>query len=246
MRRCASVPGLCQFGVAGGAQVQYRTVMKRGPKYVRCPTEDFCRFPLADAITSAGFSMIELLAVTAILLLVFVLYWGPSRSRNRAREAQKDCQTHLQKIYMAMDIYANDHAGSFPILTGAVTSAEALDALVPRYTVDTAVFVCPGSKDRPLSGSESFRQHKISYAYYMGRRAVDAQQVLMSDQQVDTRAKVAGEYAFSNTGKPPGNNHDKLGGNLLFCDGRTEATPPRLPVSLMLTQGVVLLNPRGK
>ena len=220
--------------------------MKRGPKYVRCPTEDFRRFLLAEAITRAGFSMIELLAVAAILLLVFVLYWGPTTSRNREREAQKDCQTHLQKIYMAMDIYANDHGRSFPILTGAVTSAEALDALVPRYTVDTAVFVCPGSKDRPLSAGESFREHKISYAYYMGRRAAEAQQVLMSDQQVDTRGKAAGEYAFSGTGKPPGNNHDKRGGNLLFCDGRTEATPPCLPFPLMLTQGVVLLNPRGK
>jgi prepilin-type N-terminal cleavage/methylation domain-containing protein/prepilin-type processing-associated H-X9-DG protein len=220
--------------------------VKRGLKCVRCPTEDFRRFLLAEAITRAGFSMIELLAVAAILLLVFVLYWGPTTSRNREREAQKDCQTHLQKIYMAMDIYANDHGRSFPILTGAVTSAEALDALVPRYTVDTAVFVCPGSKDRPLSAGESFRQHKISYAYYMGRRAAEAQQVLMSDQQVDTRAKAAGEYAFSNTGKPPGNNHDKRGGNLLFCDGRTEATPPCLPFPLMLTQGVVLLNPSGK
>ena len=220
--------------------------MKRGPKYVRCPTEDFRRLPLAEAASSGGFSMIELLAVAAILLLLFVLCWGPSTSRNREREAQKDCQTHLQKIYMAMEIYANDHAGIFPIVTGAMTSAEALDVLVPRYTVDTAVFVCPGSKDTPPSPGESLRQYKISYAYYRGRRAADSEQVLMSDWQVDTRAKATGDFVFSNTGKPPGNNHDKLGGNLLFCDGRTEATPPRLPFSLMLTQGVVLLNPSAK
>ena len=117
--------------------------------------------------------MIELLCVVAILLLVFMLYWGPSTSQNREREAQKECQTHLQKIYMAMDIYANDHAGRFPVLTGAVTSAEALDALVPRYTVDTAEFVCPGTKVAPLAAGESFRQQKISYAYYMGRRAAE-------------------------------------------------------------------------
>jgi prepilin-type N-terminal cleavage/methylation domain-containing protein/prepilin-type processing-associated H-X9-DG protein len=220
--------------------------MKRGPKNVRCPTEDFRRFRLADTSASAGFSMIELLAVSVILLLVFVLYWGPSTSRNREREAQRDCQTHLQKIYMAMEIYANDHAGSFPVVTGAVTSAEALDVLVPRYTVDTAEFVCPGSKDAPPAAGEPFRQQKISYAYYMGWRAGDSQQVLMSDQQVDTRAKAAGEFVFSDTGKPPGNNHDKRGGNLLFCDGRAEATPPRLPFPLVLTQGVALLNPRGK
>ncbi len=65
----------------------------------------------------------------------------------------------------------------------------------------------------------------------------------MSDWQVDARSKAAGEYAFSSTGKPPGNNHDKLGGNLLFCDGSVVPVPPRLPFSLTLTPGIVLLNP---
>ena len=217
--------------------------MKRGPKYVSCPTEDFRRLRLAKASSPTGFSLIELLAVAAILLLLVTLYWGSGISDTRQREAQKECQNHLQKIYMAMEIYANDHNGKFPELAGARTAGEALDALVPRYTVDTAVFVCPATKDPPPPPGESFRRHRISYAYYMGRRAADSQQVLMSDQQVDTLPKAAGEYAFSNTGKPPGNNHGKLGGNLLFCDGRTESAPPRLPFSLMLTQGVVLLNP---
>jgi prepilin-type processing-associated H-X9-DG protein len=132
------------------------------------------------------------------------------------------------------------------ILAGARASEEALDALVPRCTVDTAVFICPGTKDSPLPAGESFRQHKISYAYYMGCRAADSQQVLMSDQQVDTRSRTAGEYAFSSTGKPPGNNHGKRGGNFLFCDGRVEPAPARAPLSLVLTQGVVVLNPQPK
>jgi prepilin-type N-terminal cleavage/methylation domain-containing protein/prepilin-type processing-associated H-X9-DG protein len=220
--------------------------MKRGAKFVRCPTGYFHRLLLAGASSRAGFSLIEMLAVVAVLLLLFVLYWGPSTSGNRQRQARTDCQTHLQKIHMAMAIYANDHAGRFPELAGARTSEEALDALVPRYTVDTAEFTCPGSKDAPLPSGESLRRHKISYAYYMGRRATDPQQVLMSDEQVNTQAKAAGEFAFSSTGKSPGDNHGKLGGNFLFCDGHTEATPPRVPFSLMLTDGVVLLNPNPK
>jgi len=178
-----------------------------------------------------------------ILLLVFVLYWAPSTSGNREREVQKDCQTHLQKIYVAMEIYANEHAGGFPVLTGAVTSAEALDALVPRYTVDTAVFVCPGSKDRPLSAGESFRQHKISYAYYMGRGLTNAPQVLLSDAQVDSRAKAAGQQVFSSTGKPPGSNHGKAGGNFLFTDGHAEMSAAYAPFALSLGGNEVLLNP---
>jgi prepilin-type N-terminal cleavage/methylation domain-containing protein/prepilin-type processing-associated H-X9-DG protein len=220
--------------------------MKRGAKFVRCPTGYYRRLPLAGASSRAGFSLIEMLAVVAILLLLFVLYWGPSTSGNRQRLARTDCQTHLEKIHMAMAIYANDHAGRFPELAGARTSEEALDALVPRYTVDTAEFSCPGSNDAPLPSGESLRKHKISYAYYMGRRATDPQQVLMSDQQVNTQSKAAGELAFSSTGNPPGNNHGKVGGNFLFCDGHSEATPPRMPFSLMLTDGVVLLNPNPK
>src|ERR1035438_9785265 len=220
--------------------------MKRGAKFVRCPTGYFRRLPLAGASSRVGFSLIELLAVVAILLLLFVLYWGPSPSGTRQRQARTDCQTHLQKIHMAMAIYANDHAGKFPELAGARTSEEPLDALVPRYTVDTAVFICPGSKDPPLPAGQSFGPHKISYAYYMGRRATDSQQVLMSDQQVNSLSKAAGEYAFSSTGKPPGNNHGKLGGNFLFCDGRAEPAAARTPFSLILTQGVVLLNQIGR
>ena len=220
--------------------------MKRGLKYVCCPSEDFRRFRFAGVRPPAGFSLVELLAVVAILLLLLAFYWGPSTGGNRQRRTRLDCETHLQKIHMAMAIYANDHGGRFPELTGARTSEEALDVLVPRYTVDTSVFSCPGSRDAPLPSGEPFRKHKISYAYYMGRRATDAQQVLMSDRQVNTQAKAAGEYAFSTTGKPPGNNHGKLGGNFLFCDGRAESTPPRLAFSLALTQGVILLNPNAK
>ena len=191
--------------------------MKHERKFVRYLSEDFRWSSLAEASARGGFSLIELLAVSAILLLLFVLYWGPSTSRNREREAQRDCQTHLQKIYLAMEIYANDHAGSFPVATGAVTSAEALDALVPRYTVDTATFTCPGAKDRPVPSGEPLRQHKISYAYYMGRHKADSQQALMSDRQVDTRSKAAGALAFSETGKPPGNNHAKRGAMCCFA-----------------------------
>jgi prepilin-type N-terminal cleavage/methylation domain-containing protein/prepilin-type processing-associated H-X9-DG protein len=219
--------------------------MKCGLNHGCCPPEDSHRVRSAGVPCPAGFSLIEVLAVMAIVLLLFALYWGPGTSKSRQRQLQTDCQTHLQKIFMALNIYANDHAGGFPESAGARTSAEALDGLVPRYTVDTAAFFCPAVKGTPAPSDRPFRQERISYAYCMGRRAADAQQLLMSDEQVDARAKAAGELAFSSTGKAPGNNHGDRGGNVLFCDGHTEATPPRLPFSLTLTQGVALLNPKG-
>lgn len=217
--------------------------MKRGLYDVRCRTDDMCRTQLARARSAAGFSLIELLAVAAILLLLFMLYWGPSTGKSRQRQVEQDCQAHLERIYTALNIYAADHTRNFPAAVGARTSAEALDALVPRYMADTTVFICPGIKGAPPPADQPFRQHRISYAYYMGRSLAEPQQALMSDQQVNAQSKNAGEYAFSGTGKPPGNDHDKLGGNILFCDGSVTPTPPRLPFPLLLTQGVVLLNP---
>ena len=190
-----------------------------------------------------GFSLIELLVVLALLIVMTTMYWGFG-SRHNQREQQKACQKNLQKIFIALQIYANDSAGRFPFVTNAQTAEAALDALWPRYTADTASFICPGSKDSALPSGESFRQRRISYAYYMGRRSADTAQALLSDKQVDTTAKITGQAVFSSTGKPPGNNHHKYGGNILFCDGHVELTLWRAPFPLPLTQGVVLLNPK--
>ncbi len=190
-----------------------------------------------------AFSLLEVLVVIAIILILTTMYWR-NNSDSRPRQQAELCQKNLEKIFIAMEIYANDHAGKFPELTGATNAEEPLDKLVPRYTVDTSVFICPGSKDLPLPPSESFSKGKISYAYYMGRKSGDAREVLMTDKQVDAKSKMAGQTVFSPDGAPPGNNHSKAGGNFLFCDGHAQPSPARAPFSIMLTQGVVLLNPK--
>ena len=198
---------------------------------------------VARSSLQAGFSMIELLAVIAIILILTMLLWG-GRGSGRQRQQQRVCQKNLQKIFLAMEIYTRDNAGKFPFLAGAITSEQALDLLVPRYTVDTGSFICPGSTDSPLPGGEPLARHKISYAYYMGRRASDATEALMSDEQVDALARGAGQPAFSDTGKGPGNNHAKSDGNFLFVDGRVEHAPARPAFPLVLTPGIFLLNPK--
>ncbi len=195
------------------------------------------------AIFRGGFSMIELLAVIAIILILTMLMWG-GRGSGRQRQQQKSCQKNLQKIFLAMEIYTRDNGGKFPFLAGAMTSEEPLDLLVPRYTVDTGSFICPASKDPSPTSGAPLSRGKISYSYYMGRRAADVSDALMSDEQVDTLARGAGQPAFSINGQGPGNNHVKSGGNFLFVDGRVEHTPARSSFSLVLTQGVVLLNPK--
>ena len=191
----------------------------------------------------AGFSLVELLITLALLLIISTMYFGFS-SPNRQRSAKQNCQANLRKIFLAQEIYAHDNAGRFPVVAGATTSEVPLDLLVPRYSVDRAIFICPGSKDAPLPAGESLRTNKISYAYYMGRMSGGLATALMSDAQVNTNSKNIGAAIFSATGKAPGNNHHQFGGNILFNDGHVEQSATNLVTPLTLTEGVVLLDPK--
>ncbi len=187
-----------------------------------------------------AFSLIELLAVIAIMLIVTVLFWAP-KGKSRTQQLKAACKSNLEKMYLALEVYANESAGRFPIWSNAQRSEEALSILVPRYTSDTAVFTCPGSKDPALPAAEPFLKRKISYAYYMGCSSTNSQ-ALVSDEQANTVSR-PGAFAFSTDGKPPGNNHGKTGGNFLFCDGHIESSGAKVPFGLAPSAGIVLLNP---
>jgi len=190
-----------------------------------------------------GFSLIELLIVAALILTMFVMTYG-SRTRSRQQRQLQQCNRNLQSVFVALDIYANDHEGIFPVVTNAHSSEAALAGLVPRYTSTTSAFICPAAGDRELPNGESFERRRISYAYYMGRRRTDGAEPLMTDEQVDALPKIKGRPLFSTNGKSPGNNHKNGGGNLLFADGRVEKSGALAPSSLLLTPGVTLLNPK--
>jgi prepilin-type N-terminal cleavage/methylation domain-containing protein/prepilin-type processing-associated H-X9-DG protein len=190
-----------------------------------------------------GFSLIELLCTLALMLILTVMMFGFG-SASHQRSQKKLCADNLQKIYLALQIYANDFQGALPQNTSAVTAEDALDPLVPKYTADTSIFICPGGRDAQIPSGEPLRKHKISYAYFMGRRLDSPQNPLLSDRQVDVQPKRAGEIVFSPNGKPPGNNHHKFGGNFLFGDGSVQFCPVQLTFSLAAAPGVVLLNPK--
>jgi prepilin-type N-terminal cleavage/methylation domain-containing protein len=192
---------------------------------------------------SRGFTLIEMLVTLALIcVLTAMMYSFGSGSHQRSQ--QKLCADNLQKIYLALQIYANDYRGALPFNTNATTSEPVLDALVPKYTADTSIFVCPGGRDSEIPPGEPLRKHKISYAYFMGRRLDAPQSPLMSDRQINAEPKRAGELVFSEDGKPPGNNHHKFGGNFLQTDGSVEFCPAQLTFSLAEVPGVVLLNPK--
>ena len=156
-----------------------------------------------------------------------------------------DCQKNLQNIYVALNIYSTDNKGVWPAIKDAETSEAPLSLLVPRSTTVTEMFICPGSKENKLPEAEPFAKRRISYAYYMGRTKSDgAGVVLASDRQVNAFPKIKRQLIFSADGKPPGANHFKSGGNLLFCDGEIKTSKPRAASDLTFPTNVVLLNPK--
>ncbi len=190
-----------------------------------------------------GFSLIELLVTFAIMAIVISMLYGFGSARHQRTQKQL-CADNLQKIFLAAQIYANDFGGKFPVTTNAVTSEDALGILVPKYSTDTSIFICPGGRDSQIPSGEPLRSHKISYAYFMGRRADSSPNFLFSDRLVDTLPKRMGEFIFSTNGKAPGNNHHKYGGNFLLCDGSVTASRAQLELPALATNGIVLLNPK--
>ena len=190
-----------------------------------------------------AFSLVELLITMALIVIIFVMMFSFG-SRSHQKQQKAACLKNLQTIHVALEIFANEHDGAFPIKADATTSEAALAGLVPKYTAATQPFICPGSKDSSIPEGESFENRRISYSYYMGLSSAHTAEVLLSDQQIDPRPKIKGQPVFSQSGKRPGNNHHRYGGNLLYVDGRTETIGSLAPFSLIPTQGVVLLNPR--
>jgi prepilin-type processing-associated H-X9-DG protein len=191
----------------------------------------------------AAFSLIELLIVAALIIIMTTLYWsGGSRSYQTRQIA--NCEKNLEYVFVALKTYSGDNDGKFPFLAGAKTSEPVLSQLIPRSTTSTEFFICPGSKDKELPQARPFANRTISYAFYMGHTAAEgADQPLVSDRQVDTNSKLTGQLIFSADGKRPGNNHNKYGGNVMFCDGSVRSTPSLAAFDLTNPPYVVLLNP---
>lgn len=195
------------------------------------------------SLTRAGFSLVELLVTFAIMCIVISMLYGFGSARHQKTQKQL-CADNLQKMFLAAQIYANDFGGKFPVASNAVTSEDALGVLVPRYSTDTSIFICPGGRDSQIPSGEPLRDHRISYAYFMGRRADSSPKILFADRLVDTLPKRLGEFIFSTNGKAPGNNHHKFGGNFLLTDGSVTASPARLELPALETNGIILLNPK--
>jgi prepilin-type N-terminal cleavage/methylation domain-containing protein len=197
----------------------------------------------AAPCTQRAFSLIEMLVTLAIILIMFVLLWGKGSSKFQ-KQQKAACQKNLHTLYLALDLYAKENKDVYPAKAGAASSEAPLSLLVPRYTTTMAPFICPGTKDSPLTEGKDLESQATSYAYYMGWKSSETNASIISDRQINTSAKDAKDQVFSTDGKKPGNNHHKYGGNILFSSGEVETIPSQTPFPLPTPPNVQLLNPR--
>ena len=66
-------------------------------------------FVRQSALSRAGFSLIELLITMTIILILSTLYFGPNTA-SKQQALKRACQNNLEKIYVSMEIYGNEHA----------------------------------------------------------------------------------------------------------------------------------------
>ena len=114
---------------------------------------------------STSFTLLELLITIVVIgILAGLLLPALGRAREEARKAK--CLSNLRNIYLALSLYADDHANLYPFATGNI----AWDAVDPTYGTygwmqqlfsyikNKKVYICPS-----VSGTQ--------YGYFLGTRA---------------------------------------------------------------------------
>ena len=107
-----------------------------------------------------GFTLIELLVVIAIIAILAAMFL-PVLAKAKEQARRRQCMNNLRQIGLALQMYANDWGGFFPLrdhptwtkaynsslalLTGQ-TDISSLDTYEDvRYMTDSSIFVCPSS-----------------------------------------------------------------------------------------------------
>jgi prepilin-type processing-associated H-X9-DG protein len=188
--------------------------------------------------------MIELLIAMVIVVTCYSLAVGPTKEY-LAKKRLAGCVENLRKQQLTLGLYANEHLGAYPVQPGAQTSDAVLNLLVPKYTSDPSIFLCPGGNLDPLPGGQPITGKKIGYAFCSGvTREHGPGVLLVADALLRPGAVSAGAPLFGSAESGPGTNHGALGGNLLFADGHVEFSGPRASRAITIPTGATLLNPR--
>ncbi len=164
--------------------------------------------------SAAGFSLLELAVVIAILvvlatILVPVVHTTAARARSAA------CLGHLRSLGSALSHYIGEHNMMFPTMAAGRNSREeeipVLDVVLANYVDDVAVFTCPADTDNlaAKSGTSYYYNSVIS-----GQSLVALNFLGLTEEATRIPVLVDKDGWHRGAGKPV--NH-------LFADGHASA-----------------------
>jgi prepilin-type N-terminal cleavage/methylation domain-containing protein/prepilin-type processing-associated H-X9-DG protein len=179
---------------------------------------------------SAGFTLIEVLVVLAILVILAGALLPTFKGPRRALLPQ--CMGKQRQIGVALSMYASDSRNLFPNLdTLPGNDGPSALTLVTNYlNHQTNVFMCPFSanqreRDRPWYrarfipelNAEFFRSNGNDYAYYDGLSLEPSTNPIVAD-------RFAWTNRFAATNSPTSHASGRI--NATFADGHVETLRP--------------------
>lgn len=180
--------------------------------------------PKSPRACRRGFTLIELL-ITAALILVMATLMYSRGSHSFQRRQKAACERNLATLYSSLLLYAeSDPQQRFPDPgPGAASAEDAWNLLIPTYTTDTRVFVCPGTKRDAPPPARKLKTDGSDYAYFGGWKLNEASQdrPLASDPVQSPLP-----LTIKATWFPEDGNHLEHGGVILWLNGVTEAGGP--------------------
>ncbi|MDP3981474.1 MAG: type II secretion system protein [Chlamydiota bacterium] len=157
-----------------------------------------------------GFTLIELLVVIAVIAILSSLLM-PALASARQRAKQTECANNLKQIGYALQMYAIDYDGKYPLaMKESGTSADfakSLTLLKTDYIHNNEIFMCPSSGNVAIAPTDTDYFYCPNYNAYTDHTSLT---MLARD---GAQYKREG-YAWHNEPK---------GWNVLYVDGHIEA-----------------------
>ena len=190
-----------------------------------------------------GFAIIELLvAVVVVATLMALLFPVIGRANESGKRAA--CANNLRQIGIALQMYADDHDGIFPLLDGSDWTVSGnlsynhhFAALYPNYINEFKIFACPSDEDGWMI--DRVKRANWSYYYFVVEWPQDPTGTGFNPANLTANNRLSSKSASNfpvamdcqSFNVPEDNNHGRRdvgppaminGGNVLFMDGHVK------------------------
>lgn len=137
---------------------------------------------------------IELVAVCAVLVLLFIFVLIPGMVMSRARAQRIDCANNLRQMGLAFKTWALEREDYFPMQVstnrgGSMEYAQSGPAFrhfqeFSNHIADPRLLICPADTRRPAPDLASLSNSSLSYFVGLGSQDTNPQMLLFGDRNL--------------------------------------------------------------